>query len=342
MSAPIRVLVVDDSAFAWKVLRELLSEAPDLEVVGFARDGVDALERIAELKPEVITLDLVMPQLDGLGVLEALKGQSGPRAVIVSMSGVGTELGAAALLLGAVDLVHKPSALATSRLYEMRDELLAKVRAAAVARKPVPLPRKAVPLSFTAVATPPGVVVVGASTGGPSAIALLLSELPESLPWPLVVAVHLPTGYTDALAARLNDNSALEVLEAQDGTELKPGRAVLAQGGRNLELSGSALHSRVTLNDRVSPHHPSVDQLFESAARVYGRNVLGVVLTGMGNDGLQGAKAIKAAGGRILAQREASSVVYGMPRVIHENGLADGGAELAQMAATLLRFMPTA
>ncbi len=331
----IRVLVVDDSAFARKVVRELLSSHRDIEVVGVARDGLDALEKAAELRPDVMTLDLVMPELDGVGVLQALpKTPDAPRVVLVSLSGAETELGAAGLLAGAVDLVHKPTGLATSRLYEMGEELVAKVRIAATAR---PLRASLEPLApqppppAMALGTP-HVVVVGASTGGPQALTLLLSRLPGSFPHPLAIALHMPPGYTEALAQRLDGASELEVVEADDGVQLRPGRAVLARGGVHLELVGTPAACEARLGYEHALYRPSVDRLFTCAASIYGAATLGVVLTGMGDDGLRGARAIKEAGGRVLAELESSAVVYGMPRVVRENGLADGGAEIGRMA----------
>ncbi len=334
----IRVLVADDSAFARKVIRDVLTAQPDFEVVGIARDGLDALEKVSELRPDVLTLDLVMPELDGLGVLKALpKADGGPRVVVVSFSGADTELGAAALLEGAVDLVHKPTGLATSRLYELGDELVAKVRVAARAAPHAGLRATAAaePAARVARKVPDRVVVVGASTGGPQAISMLLSQLPADFPLPLAIALHMPPGYTDALAQRLDAASALEVLEAYDGVELLPGRAILAPGGVHLRLKSEGARCVGRLSYEPALYRPSVDALFLSAVEVFGGQVLGVVLTGMGDDGLKGARAIKAAGGHLLAELESSCVVYGMPRVVRESGLADGGAAIGQMGQAL-------
>lgn len=335
---PIRVLVVDDSAFARKVIREALSRSGDIEVVGIARDGLEALEQIAELKPDVITLDLVMPNLDGLGVLRALpRGPSSPRAVIVSISAGESDLVLEALRLGAVDLVHKPTALATDRLYELSDELVAKVIVAADAT-----PRPAVPAAPPAAPARPhhGVrlVVIGTSTGGPQALTRLLTALPADLPAAVAVALHIPPGYTQALADRLNRDAGLTVVEASAGAPLPPGTAAIARGGLHLRIedSGDGLQMRVSPEPAGAPFCPSVDVLFESAARL-GPAVLGVVLTGMGSDGVAGARAIREAGGQILTEAEASCVVYGMPRAVKEAGLSDGEAELTDLANAIVQ-----
>ena len=334
------MLVVDDSAFARKVLREILSGTPDVLVVGTARDGLEALEKVAELHPDVMTLDLVMPHLDGLGVLDGLPAEGAPRVIVVSVSDADTELGAAALQAGALDVVRKPTALATQQLYELRNELLQKVRLAAeaqIVRAPSisPLPAR--------IDTAPrhDVIVLGTSTGGPQALTLLLASMPANLPVPLLIALHIPAGYTAALAARLDTISALDVREAAPGLELRPGLAVLARGGAHLRLLQT--NGRVTLS--VEPrmgdalHAPSVDLLFETAAAIYGKRTLGVVLTGMGDDGLKGARAIYQAGGTLLTESERSCVVYGMPRCVEEAGYSAGEAPIELMAAEIIRHL---
>jgi two-component system chemotaxis response regulator CheB len=339
----IRVLVVDDSAFVRKVLREILSTSPRLQVVDTAKDGLEALERIAELKPDVVTLDLVMPHLDGIGVLRALPTVDPPRVVVVSTSDADSELGLEALQLGAVDLVHKPTALATARLYELAGELIHKVEMAAFARPVAPTtalgPRAKGARAVTSRAD--GILVVGTSTGGPQALTRLFTALPGDLPVPMAVVVHIPPGYTQALARRLDQISALEVVEAWDGLELRPGRAVVARGGMHLRLKRGASQASAVLDllPLTTPHRPSVDVLFESAAAEYGAGALGVVLTGMGDDGLEGSRKIRGAGGRILAEAESSCVIYGMPRCVQEAGLANAQAPLDGMAEEILRWL---
>jgi len=333
---PIRVLVVDDSAFARKVLREALSRSALLEVVGVAHDGLEALEKIAELAPDVLTLDLVMPNLDGLGVLRALP-PGGPRVVVVSISDADSALGIEALQRGAVDLVHKPTALATERLYELSRELVEKVVGAASAR-----PRPAGPAVPAASPTPHTsavrLVAIGTSTGGPAALTRLLPALPRDLPAAVAVALHIPAGYTETLARRLDEMCPLRVFEASEGALLEPGSVAIARGGLHLRIAdeGGALRTRLDLQPADAPFRPSVDVLLESAAAL-GRATLGVILTGMGTDGLVGADLVRRAGGRVLTEAESSCVVYGMPRAVVEGGQSDGEATIEGMASEIVR-----
>ena len=340
----VRTLVVDDSAFARKVLRESLSRIPGIEVVGIARDGLEALEKITELSPDVVTLDLVMPNLDGMGVLRALDGAERPRVVVVSTSDAESELGLEALEIGAVEVIHKPTATANDRLYELSGELANAVLSAAHAR-PRPRGANSKPVLEPSVVAPgahrTAIVVVGTSTGGPQALTRLLASLPKDFPVPIAMVLHIPVGYTEALARRLESVSALDVREASEGLELRPGLAVLAKAGIHLELGKGGRFGIAHLNPEPAnvPHRPSVDVLFESAAAQYGKAALGIVLTGMGDDGLAGARKIRAAGGRLLTEAESSCVVYGMPRCIQEANLAEAEVPLEEMAGLLVRSL---
>jgi len=334
----IRVLVVDDSAFARKVVRESLLTSPLIEVVGIARDGIDALEKIAELKPDVITLDLVMPNLDGLGVLAALNAEQRSRVVVVSMADGESDIGIAALGYGVFDLVHKPTALAVASLHDIAEDLITKVLLAASQRPGRAEASKAEPVAPPAPRPQSNkIVLIGTSTGGPQALTRLLKALPADFPAPIAIVLHIPAGYTAPLAERLNTECAIEVLEAEEGLALRPGRAVLARAGVHLRLAGSGTELTVHLDPEPSGsiHRPSVDVLFQSAASLLGARALAVVLTGMGNDGLEGARALTAAGGQVLTETEASCVVYGMPRVVKEAGLASAEASLERMAEAI-------
>jgi two-component system chemotaxis response regulator CheB len=319
-----------------------LSADPRIEVVGTAGDGLDALEKIAALEPDVVTLDLVMPYLDGVGVLRELAAlKRSPLVVVVTLSDAQSELVIEALQLGAVDLVKKPTALATDRLYELSDELVEKVVGAAGAR-PLTSPRPARTRSvFDAKSTAVKLVVVGTSTGGPQALTQLLSRLPGDFPVPIAIALHIPAEYTDALARRLNLGSPLEVLEARDGLRFGVGQVLVARGGAHLtvERDGEAVIARVSALPDTVLYYPSVDLLFSSAAKAFGAGVLGVVLTGMGDDGLKGAREIVAAGGRVLTEAEASSVVFGMPRVVKEAGLSAAEAPIDTMSDELIKHL---
>jgi two-component system, chemotaxis family, protein-glutamate methylesterase/glutaminase len=340
MTTPIRVLVVDDSAFARKVMREILQRS-GFEVVGIAHDGLEALEKIALLKPDVITLDLVMPNLDGIGVLRALPKERAPRVVVVSISNEESELGVTALQAGAVTIVQKPTALATDQLYELERQLVRAVREAALARHVAAPNRVAGVVPIRTRATRCELVVIGTSTGGPQALSQLLPMLPKEFPVPLAIALHIPAGYTDELAKRLDRSCAIEVQEARDGLELRPGLAVLACGGLHLKVSAArpGLSVRIEREPIQELHAPSVDVLFESAVRRVGAGVLGVVLTGMGSDGLRGSQAIHAAGGQILTEAEASCVVFGMPSVVLQAGLSRAEARLEDMALLIAQHL---
>ncbi len=339
----VRVLVVDDSAFVRKVLRQVLGASASIEVVDTAMDGLDALEKIERYKPDVVTLDLVMPNLDGIGVLRSLPREGAPRVVVVSNSEADSELGVEALQRGAVDLVEKPTSLATDRLFELSDELVRKVLAAAEARVHQAAPRPLPPPLPGAIPALPRtrLVVVGTSTGGPQALTRLFAAMPGDFPAPLVVALHIPPGYTESLSRRLNDGSALSIVEASDDLQLRPGLAVIARGGTHLEVRRQRERASVRFAQavRASLYCPSVDLLFASAAAEFGSGVLGVVLTGMGDDGLEGSRAIHKAGGKILVEAESSCVVYGMPRRVLEAGLAAAQASIDEMPAAIVRHL---
>lgn len=339
MSAPARVLVVDDSAFVRKVLRESLNASRDIEVVGIARDGLEALEKVLELTPDVITLDLTMPSLDGLGVLRELIAAGSPaRIVLVSNSDRDSELVVEALRLGAFAVVRKPTSVATDQLYQLGDELVRTVIAAAGAHKPLsppPMGSRRAPAPSGAI----GLVVIGTSTGGPNALTQMLAGLPGDFPVPVAVALHIPGEYTPALARRLNEDCQLAVIEAREETVLRPGLVVVAKGGLHLRIDrrGGALVAWTSREPADAVHFPSVDLLFESAAQVTGARTLGVVLTGMGDDGLRGARAIVAAGGVMVTEAEESCVVYGMPRCVEQAGLSAAAIPLDGIAAELMR-----
>jgi two-component system chemotaxis response regulator CheB len=311
----------------------VLRDSGAVDVVATARNGNDALERIAALDPDVVTLDLTMPELDGIGVLRALGGRHRPRVLVVSISSIETELGVEALSLGAADVITKPTALASDRLTALGDELIAKVTAvarAAVAQPP-PVPSFAPPVRARAAATQ--LIMIGTSTGGPPALTLLMAGLPAVLSAPVAIALHIPPGYTQALAARLDKVSALHVVEAEDGLALVPGLVVLARGGMHLriERDGATLRARLFASHAL-PFTPSVNELFRTGAAAVGAGALGVVLTGMGDDGLEGARTIAAAGGRLITEAASTCVVYGMPRCVYDAGLGAQAVPLDQMA----------
>ena len=334
-----RVLVVDDSAYVRKIVRQILSRSPFLEVVGTARDGREALEMVAELNPDVVTCDLIMPELDGVGFIQAQMARRPIPIVVVSVASESGELVLAALDAGAVDFVQKPTALATDRVLEIADQLIETVKGAAAARPTVARP--ALPPVVGARGATPGVdiVVIGISTGGPQALKLLIPRLPAELAVPLAIVLHMPVGYTELYARKLNEQSALNVLESQGGEVVTKGNVYLAPAGRHMtlrRLSTGEVCTHLDVRPLDTLYRPSVDTLFHSAAEVYGPRVLGIVMTGMGSDGRDGAAWIKAKGGAVLTESEASCVVYGMPRSIVEAGLSDGDVMLDRMADALM------
>lgn len=342
MSEIVRVLVVDDSAYVRKTVSAMLSRSPFIEVVGTARDGAEGLELAGELEPDVITCDLNMPVMDGVAfVREQMRRQPIP-IIVVSIAAESGEQALAALDAGAIDFVQKPTALATEKLGDMSEELLSKVKAAARARTRV-LARALAPETPRVLPMPPAqnvfdIVVMGISTGGPQGLKRVIPQIPPDCPVPIAMVLHMPVGYTRSYAQKLAEQSQLRVVEAADGDEIVPGTAYLAAAGRHLVFRKQAhrVVAELTLRPLDTPHRPSVDVLFQSAAEVYGGRVLGVVMTGMGSDGKDGAAWIKARGGSILAESEETCVVYGMPRSVIDAGLADAIVPLDRMAEAIL------
>lgn len=335
---PPRVIVIDDSSFARSVLSRLMTASGVIDVVATAADGQLGLERIAELDPDVITLDLTMPGFGGLDVLRALQGRPRPRVIVVSISTIDTELGAEALLLGAIDLISKPTGIASERLNEIGDELVTKVLAASESFQ-IELPAPPAPPVPARTATRPvELIMVGTSTGGPQMLTRLLAALPANLSVPIAIVLHIPAGYTEALSQRLDRGSPLEVVEAQEGMMLRPGLAIVARGGLHLFIDRDKSGLRARLGPRPTRSFtPSVDELFLSGAAAVGAGALGVVLTGMGDDGLAGSRAIAAAGGALLTQSAASCVVYGMPRCVDEADIGALSLSIDAIAEEIIR-----
>jgi two-component system chemotaxis response regulator CheB len=345
MDRVLRVLVVDDSAYVRKVISQMLTRSPFIEVVGIARDGSEALEKVEELKPDVVILDLIMPEMDGVEFLRKQMPRRPVPVIIVSIASESGELVLEALNAGAVDFVQKPSALATEKIFEISDELIEKVKALAQ----VP-PTRLATSDVREISPPPPVitsfgttkvdiVVLGISTGGPQGLTFLIPQLPADLPVPVALVLHMPVGYTELFARRLNEHSALKVIEAKEGDLVSKGVVLVAPAGRHMTFRRQADGTTVTHLD-VRPldtlHRPSVDVMFESAAQVFGDRVLGVVMTGMGSDGKQGAAWIKSNGGTIFTEAEETCVVYGMPRSVDEAGLSDKSVPLTHMARAIL------
>jgi two-component system, chemotaxis family, protein-glutamate methylesterase/glutaminase len=345
MDRVLRVLVIDDSAYVRKVVREILSRSPFVEVVGTARDGREALELVEQLEPDVVTCDLMMPELDGIGFVREQMQRRPVPIIIMSIANETAEAALTALDAGAIDFVQKPTALASEKIFEVSSELIQKVKAAgqiSLNKLPIaPEPQAAAttePLTKISGSNSVDVVVIGVSTGGPQGLKRLIPKLPRDFAVPVVMVMHMPVGYTEMYAMKLNELCQLEVREAAAGDEVKPGHVLLAPAGRHLSLKRDVA-GKVVVHLDARPfdtlHRPAVDVLFQSAAEVYGKRVLGVVLTGMGSDGKQGAAWIKSQGGLIFTEAESSCVVYGMPSVVMEAGLSDRSVHLDNMARAI-------
>jgi two-component system chemotaxis response regulator CheB len=343
---PIRVLVVDDSAFIRHILSKYLQTDPDITVVGEARDGLDALAQVMTLKPDVVTLDVEMPRMDGLVTLQRIMAECPTPVVMLSaLTRRGSQVTIQALMQGAVDFVPKPEIAVD--IQSIVTALIAKIQVAARVRPASLAPSAALTFSHTIDDGPrpfrygDPVIVIGASTGGPRALQQVLSDLPADLPAAVVVVQHMPPGFTSSLARRLNENAMLTVQEAAEGDRMARGLALLAPGGFHLQFRGR----RQVALDKGPPRNyirPSVDVCVESAVARHGSAVICAVLTGMGADGTEGARHIKAIGGRVVVEHESTSVVYGMPRSIVEAGLADRVAPLPEIAPTLIAWAKSA
>lgn len=346
MTATVRVLVADDSAFSRVTLSKIIERDPLFEVIGTAVNGEEAIRLTVERQPDILTLDLEMPGMNGFAVLRWLRANRPTRTVVVSSHG-GQEGVFRALELGAVDFVVKPTVHASKEYARLEDVLLEKLRAVAQARmRPLgPMPATAEPERRAPAVTPPAatgaadVLLIGASTGGPAAISSIFADLPP-LPLPIVVAQHMPEGFTRPFAERLSRVCRFSVHEARDGEKLRAGRAYLGPGGRHVEVAGESagIRLRVVRRGTEDFYSPSVDRLFESAARVPGLRIVAAVLTGMGSDGRDGLLAVRAAGGRTLAESQETAVVYGMPREAAESGAAGEILPLSQIASALVRL----
>ena len=350
----IRVLVVDDSAVMRRAITTTLAKDPQIEIAGTANNGRTALEALSLVRPDVVTLDIEMPEMDGLAALRELR-KTHPRLPVIMFSSLtqrGTQATILALTAGASDYVGKPTDLANlgDAFRCLETELIPKVklfgeqvlaqRAAAGSHHPAPE-------HAAAVASRPGrirrgtmeAVCIGVSTGGPMALVQLFAAWAEPLAVPLLIVQHMPATFTALLAQRLTSVGVMDVQEAQDGDFVEAGRAYLAPGGRHMEVVRAEGVTRLRITDDPPENscRPAADVLFRSAASVYGGGLLGVVLTGMGSDGLKGCHAIRARGGNILAQDEATSVVWGMPGAVVNASLADAVLPLGEIPAEILR-----
>jgi two-component system chemotaxis response regulator CheB len=342
----IKVLIIDDSALMRALLTEIIGGAPDLEVVGSAPDPIAAREMIKSLNPDVLTLDVEMPKMDGLEFLGRLmKLRPMPVVMISSLTARGSEVTLQALELGAVDFIAKPRAENPSLLQGYAEEIRDKIRAARsahlrrpqAATAPVPVRTEVPATNVSSRVLAEKLIAIGASTGGTEAIKEVLTRLPAAVPG-IVIVQHMPEAFTPSFAKRLDSLGAVRVVEAQGGERIQPGHAYLAPGHSHLlvKKSGAGWVTELSRGEPVNRHRPSVDVLFKSVAKEAGRQALGVILTGMGKDGAQGMLAMRQAGAWNIGQDQDSCVVYGMPREAAQVGAVDEIASLHDVAGRLL------
>ncbi len=336
----IKVLVVDDSALMRKMIPQILTMDPNIEIVGTAMDGLFALKKIPELKPDIITLDVDMPRMDGLTALpHIVKEYNIPVLLISSLTEKGAATTLKGLELGAVDFITKPKEAISVHIMDIANELLQKIRAVAKAKTsrlkrvnnegPQTQIKKSLLLSNKA----EKVVAIGISTGGPNALSFILPQIPKDFPAAIVIVQHMPEGFTELFATRLNQICQIEVKEAREGDMVLPGRALIAPGNIHLKIKRMSLGGIAVLSrsQPVSGHRPSADILFDSVAAEYGNDSVGIIMTGMGSDGAEGIGRIKASGGMTIAQDENSCIVFGMPKAAIERGYIDRIASLEEM-----------
>jgi len=357
----IKVVVVDDSAFMRKAISTMLSKDPEIDVVATARDGEEGLEMIRKHNPDVVTMDIEMPRMDGLTALRHIMMEM-PRPVLMvsSLTNEGAEATLKALDLGAVDFIPKQLSKVSLDIVKIEANLIAKVKIVA-SRKLMHSRARSTPMARAPLVTPPAsaspglcrpasaptmpcgsarrdVVAIGVSTGGPPAVQKVLSALPADFPASIVIAQHMPQAFTGPFAKRLDGLCKISVKEAEPGDRLKPGCAFIAPGGRHLVLKQmmSRVDLEITSEPASSLYKPSANVLIGSVANAVGRRALGVILTGMGNDGMEGIRALKLKGGRALAQSDATCVVYGMPKAIVDAGLSDEIVDIDDMAQAIM------
>jgi two-component system, chemotaxis family, protein-glutamate methylesterase/glutaminase len=343
-SKSIRVLVVDDSALMRKMATDILSNAGDIEVVGIARNGQEALDKLPILLPDVITLDVEMPVRDGLSTLqEIMKVRPTPVVMLSSLTTAGAETTMKCLHLGAVDFVAKPSGSVSIDLDKVGIELVDKVRVASktkagagarhlatlAAIKPITMARGPV------IKVRDRVIIIGSSTGGPRALQTVVPHIPAELGAPMVIVQHLPEAFTGTLANRLNSESSYEVREAKEGDRLAPGVALVAPGGKHLVFDSNAV-ARLTTDPPIHGVRPAVDVAMASLVNHFGARTVGVLLTGMGKDGAMAMKTIRDKGGATIAEDESTCVVYGMPKAAVELGAVQTLVPLHQVAQSVV------
>ncbi len=344
------MLVVDDSAFMRKSISMMLESDRSIEVIGTARDGLEAIEKVKILKPDLMTLDVEMPRMDGITALKRVMKESPlPVLMVSSVTKEGADATIDAMAAGAVDFIPKQISYVSLDITNIKENLVAKVKSIANVRSRVfqrsPSAAPPAAVSPSAFASPNAkLIAIGISTGGPFSLQKVVPLLPENFPLPVAIVQHMPPHFTKSLAERLDSISRLKVCEAEDGMEVASGKVFIAPGGFHLKFKDNGANTTISISafPQSSLHRPSVDVMFNSALETYGGDVLAVVMTGMGKDGLEGARSIKRAGGKVIAQDEESCVVYGMPKSIVDAHLADSVVPLEEIASTLVTAVCTA
>jgi len=346
----IKVLVVDDSEFMRKAISSMLQEDPEIKVIGMARDGIEAVQMVQELKPDIVTMDVEMPRMDGITALkEIMQKNPVPVIMVSSLTTEGAKVTLEALELGAVDFIPKNLAELSVNIVKIKSMLIDKIKTigkrgivrkrpvSKTTEKQIEIPKE-MPKVRTTGERKVGIVSIGTSTGGPKALQEIIPKLPKDFPVPVVIAQHMPPNFTKPFAERLNQLSHLHVKEAEEGESVKPGIVYVAPGRGHMRIKRRGIETYVSISEEKEEfiYRPSVDFLMFSVADCFPGRSLGVILTGMGNDGAKGCKRIKETGGRVFAQSEESCVVYGMPRAVVEAGIADKVIPLEEIAGEII------
>ena len=340
----IKVLIVEDSAFMRKVISDMLNSDPAIEVVATANNGIEALEKIIDFNPDVITLDVEMPKMNGINTLKQIMiNKPTPVVMLSNVTRKDSKITMEALSLGAIDFVPKPSGSISLDLEKVKDKLLKKVKNANRAKIPVLKTKPSMPIKSPEkipeelLPVADKIIVIGSSTGGPKALEQILTQLPAKLSAGILIAQHMSEGFTDPFASRLNHISHIRVKEAKDGDVIKNGQALIAPGNRHLKVNKKRV--RVTQEDPVLHVRPSANVLMESAVKYYKSNIIGIVLTGMGKDGAQGMKLIKKAGGKTIVQDKTTSIIFSMPNSAIKEKAADLIVALPNMPEQIISFV---
>ncbi len=346
----IKVLVVDDSAFMRKIITEILTTSSEIEVIGRAKNGQEAIEKVTRLRPDVVTMDIEMPVLDGLQALGYIMSECPTRVIMLTAAeSKQGDLTMTAFQYGAVDFIQKPSGSISLDMEKIKDELIRKVLAAAhvdihklifIEEKRI---RKERTVPIQKIRTKK-ILIIGSSTGGPRALQHVIPLLPVDLRIPVLVVQHMPAGFTKSLAERLNSQSVLKVREAAEGDIIETGTVLIAPGDFHMIVKQQKINGELreviglSKGDKVQGVRPSIDVLLESVAKIYGQNSIGVILTGMGSDGSNGIRKLKLAGGKVIAEDESTCVVYGMPRSVIEQKLADYILPIHKIAESIVQI----